>query len=78
MNYTSSYLKSLIKFIINPENKNSKSIIFVNHRMICQEINKKLNLIFDDLYEKKEKIFSKYVIYISTESKNNLLNFKMI
>ena len=30
MNYTSSYLKSLIKFIINPENKNSKSIIFVN------------------------------------------------
>ena len=42
MNYTSSYLKSLIKFIINPENKNSKSIIFVNHRMICQEINKKL------------------------------------
>ena len=46
--------------------------------MICQEINKKLNLIFDDLYEKKEikeKIFSKYVIGISTESKNNLLNF---
>ena len=78
MNYTSSYLKSLIKFIINPENKNSKSIIFVNHRMICQEINKKLNLIFDDLYEKKEineKIISKYVIGISTESKNNLLNF---
>jgi ERCC4-related helicase len=76
--YTSSYLKSLTNFIISEENKNSKSIIFVNHRMICQEINKKLNLIFDGLYEKKEikeKIFSKYVIGISTESKNNLLNF---
>ena len=59
MNYTSSYLKSLIKFIINPENKNSKSIIFVNfvnHRMICQEINKKLKFnIWWFIWKKRNK-----------------------
>ena len=84
-NYISSYLQNLINFI--KENKNDKSILFVNQRIICDIINKTIQKELDKLYNKKlldspfkstfvMGIDNKDVTFTKTDLETNIDNFR--
>ena len=70
--FKSPYLISLISFITDDNNKNDKSILFINHRIIAEAIYNKLNSIFKN---KEDKIISSknynaaYVLGVSSQDK---------
>ena len=66
-NFKSSYIESLINFLISPEHSNDKSILFINQRAICKAFNRKINLIFKN--ELKNNYESTYVLGISSSDK---------
>ena len=70
--FKSPYLISLINFITDDKNKNDKSILFINHRIIAEAFYNKLNNIFNN---KEDKIISSknysaaYVLGVSSQDK---------
>ena len=70
--FISPYLTSLITFLTEEKNKNDKSILFINQRIIAEAFYNKLNKIFAD--KSDNKIFSKnynaaYVLGLSSQDK---------
>ena len=70
--FKSPYLISLINFITDDKNKNDKSILFINHRIIAEAFYNKLNNIFNN---KEDKVISSknynaaYVLGVSSQDK---------
>ena len=70
--YKSPYLTSLINFLIDEKNKEDKSILFINHRIIAESFYNKLNKIFKDMTDEaisSRKYKAAYVLGISSQDK---------
>ena len=70
--FKSPYLTSLINFLIDEKNKNDKSILFINQRIIAEAFYNKLTKIFNDTTDEaisSKKYSAAYVLGISSQDK---------